>query len=279
MVLQTTEISTNRGKVGIFDSGFGGLSILKEIVKKMPEYNYLYLGDTLRAPYGSKEHSVILEFTKQGVDFLFSQGAEIIILACNSASAEALSHIQKVYIPKKYPDKKVLGVIIPTAEVAVTKSKNKCIGVLATEATVRAGAFKRELKKLDDTVSVYEVPAPELVPLIENGKESGAEIKNAISKYISIVSKTPIDTLVLGCTHYGIVEDLISSASKGVKIISQAGIVAEKLFLYLEKHQEIKEKLLSDSIVTFFTTDKTKRFETFGSRFFGSTIVAHEVNL
>ncbi len=269
----------NMSKIGVFDSGFGGLSILKEIVKKMPQYSYVYLGDSARAPYGSRSHDAILEFTKQGIDFLFSKGAEIIVLACNSASSQALRYIQQVYLPETYPEKKVLGVIIPTAEVAITKSKNMCIGVLATEATVSAGAFKRELKKLDSTVDVYEIPAPLLVPLIEAGKEDSLKIKRLVKDYVALVSKQPIDTLILGCTHYGIIKEDFISVAEGVTVISEAEIVADKLFTYIEKHADIKSKLSLDADVCFFTTDTTNKFESIGSRFFGSTIISHEINL
>lgn len=267
------------GKIGIFDSGFGGLSILKEINKKLPQYDYVYVGDTLRAPYGSQSHDKILEFTKQGVDFLFSQGVEIIILACNSASAQALRIIQQVYLPEKYPDKKVLGVIIPTAEFAITKTKNKCIGVLATEATVCSGAFKRELTKLDKEVSVYEVPAPLLVPLIEAGEENSSEIHTLIHDYVALFPKDSIDTLILGCTHYGIVAEKIASVARGITVISEAEIVVEKFFDYLERHADIKNKLSLNSEIIFFTTDKTTKFQDIGSRFLGSTIISHEITL
>ncbi|MDB5204886.1 MAG: Glutamate racemase [Candidatus Taylorbacteria bacterium] len=266
-------------RIGIFDSGFGGLSILKEIVRVLPEYSYIYLGDTARAPYGNRSQEIIYEFTKEGIEFLFRNGCDLVILACNTASSEALRKIQQEFLPKKYPYKKVLGVIIPGAEEAVLKTKNKKIGVLATEATVSSGAFKREIQKLNKSIKVFEVAAPMLVPLVEAGEDKSESAKILIRQYVIDVCRHSIDTLVLGCTHYGILESEIKKTSKGITILSEGKIVAKKLKEYLERHDEIKKKLTKKKSIQFYTTDSKDKFDRLGSRFFGEKISSKKVDL
>ncbi len=265
--------------IGIFDSGFGGLSILSEIVKILPQYDYVYLGDTARAPYGSRSQEIIYEFTCEGIEFLFHSGCDLVILACNTASSEALRKIQQEFLPKKYPDKKVLGVIIPGAEEAVTQTKNRKIGVLATEATVSSGAFKREIQKLDSKIKVYEVPAPMLVPLIEAGEDKSESAKLMIKKYVDEVCAHSIDTLILGCTHYGILEKEIKRCAGDTVVLSEGKIVARKLVQYLERHNEINKKLSKKKHIKFYTTDSKEKFDRLGSRFFGEKINSKRVNV
>ncbi len=269
----------NKGKIGVFDSGFGGLSILKEIVKTMPSYDYIYLGDTARTPYGNRSQEIIYKFTKEGIDFLFKNGAELVILACNTASSEALRKIQQEYLLKYNKDKKVLGVIIPASEEAVLKTKNKKIGVLATEATVASGAFKREIQKLDKGIKVYEIPAPLLVPIVEAGEDKSISAKMIIKKYIEKVSKYSIDTLILGCTHYGILEKEIENNSGGINIISEGKIVAKKLKDYLERHKEIGKRISKTKHIEFYTTDSKGKFDTLGTRFFGGKVSSKRIEL
>ncbi|MES2223335.1 MAG: glutamate racemase [Patescibacteria group bacterium] len=265
--------------IGIFDSGFGGLSILKEIVKVLPEYDYVYLGDTARAPYGNRSQEIIYEFTCEGIEFLFQNRCDLVILACNTASSEALRKIQQELLPKKYPSKKVLGVIIPGAEEAVLKTKNKKIGVLATEATVASGAFKREIQKLDKQIKVYEVPAPMLVPLVEAGEDKSKSTKILVKQYVDEVCSHGIDTLILGCTHYGILEGVIKKFTKGVSVLSEGKIVVKKLKEYLFWHVEIDQKLSKKKNVTFYTTDSKEKFDRLGSRFFGAKINSKKIDL
>ena len=210
--------------VGIFDSGFGGLDITKEIVKVLPEYNYVYLGDTARAPYGSRSQELIYKFTAQAVDFLFKQNCRLIILACNTASSEALRKIQQEYLPKYYPEKKVLGVIIPTVEAAISLTKNNRIGVIATQGTVNSRAFEREFKKLNPNISVFQKSCPLLVPIVETG-EHNSEIANiALKNYLNPLIKQDIDTLILGCTHYGLLKDKIRAIiGKNINLITEGG--------------------------------------------------------
>ncbi|MES2409359.1 MAG: glutamate racemase [Patescibacteria group bacterium] len=265
--------------IGIFDSGFGGLSILKEIVKVLPVCDYVYLGDTARAPYGSRSQEIIYEFTCEGIEFLFQNRCDLVILACNTASSEALRKIQQEFLPKKYPGKKVLGVIIPGAEEAVLKTKNKKIGVLATEATAASGAFKREIQKLDKQIKVYEVPAPMLVPLVEAGEDKSKSTKILVKQYVDEVCSHGIDTLILGCTHYGILEGVIKKFTKGVSVLSEGKIVAKKLKAYLGKHSEIEQRLIKKKNITFYTTDSKEKFDRLGSRFFGTKINSKKIDL
>lgn len=268
-----------RGKIGIFDSGFGGLSILKEIVNALPQYDYVYLGDSAKAPYGSKSQETIYKCTREGINFLFDRGAEIIILACNSASSDALHRIQQEDMPLNHPDKKVLGVIIPACEDAVLKTRNKKVGVLGTEATVASGAFDRELKKLDPTIEVYQVAAPLLAPLVEAGEEEGASAKILVKQYVDAVMVYGIDTLILGCTHYGFFEHEIETLVPSVSVVSEGPVVGLKLVGYLHRHPEIESRLARSGAIEFYTTDSSHSFDLHGSRFFGALIVSKQVKI
>jgi len=270
---------SSKGKIGVFDSGFGGLSILSEIIKKLPEYDYVYLGDTARAPYGSRSQEIIFEFTRQGIDFLFNNGANLVILACNTASSEALRKLQQEYIPKNFPKKKVLGVVIPGAEEAAQLTQNKCVAILGTEATVSSNAFLREIKKLNPDISVSQVAAPLLVPLIEAGEEKSESARLLIKQYVDEALKDGADTLVLGCTHYGLIEGEIKECVKGVTVISEGLVVAHKLQEYLNRHSEIESKLSKGGTVEFYTTDQSKKFDEHGSRFFGRGIQSKQVHI
>jgi len=261
--------------IGIFDSGFGGLNILKGIVKKMPEYDYIYLGDTARAPYGTRSQELIYEFSRQAVDFLFKHNCELIILACNTASSEALKKIQQEYLPKYYPDKRVLGVLIPAVEEAVEKTKNKKIGIIATEGAVNSKAFIREINKINSKIKVFQNACPLLVPLVETGEQNSKIIDLILKKYLKPLINKNIDTLILGCTHYGILERRIRKIiGSKIFIISEAEIVAKKLKDYLERHPEIKNKIGKNKNIIFYTTDLTDKFQKLGSKFFGRKIEA-----
>ena len=187
--------------IGLFDSGFGGLYILRGIVKELPQYSYIYLGDSARAPYGPRSNEEVYAFTKQGVEFLFENGANLVVLACNTASSEALRKIQHEY--HRDDTQKVLGVLIPFAEAAVRQTVNKRIGILATEGTVQSGAFEREIKKIDPQITVFQQACPLLVPLVEAGEQDSENADVLIRKYLKPILAEDIDTLVLGCTHYG----------------------------------------------------------------------------
>lgn len=261
-------------KIGVFDSGFGGLDILREIVNELPEYSYIYLGDTARAPYGSRSQDLIYNFTEQVVDFLFRQHCQLIILACNTASSEALRRIQREYLPKHYPKRRVLGVIIPAVETAKEMTKNNRVGVMATEGTVASGAFERELKKLNPTIEVFQNACPLLVPIVEVGEQDSEIAERAIKNYIQPLLKKDIDTLILGCTHYGLLEDKIKrEAGQGIGVVSEGRVVAEKLKDYLKRHPEIENRFDRKQEIRFLTTDLTDKFKVLGSKFFGRAII------
>lgn len=268
-----------KGKIGVFDSGFGGLSILREIVKVMSQYDYIYLGDNARAPYGNHSQETIYEYTKQGIDFLFSEGAEIIVLACNTASSDALHKIQQDYLPAKYPDKRVLGVIIPACEDAVLKTRNKKVGVMGTEATVISGAFDRELKKLDPKIEVFDEAAPLLVPMVEAGEEGSDSAKAIVKKYVDEIVSTGIDTLILGCTHYSFFESEIQEHAPDICLVTEGPVIGLKLLGYLHKHKDIDSRLTNNSSTEFCTTDSSETFNRLGSRFFGSSITSRHVKI
>lgn len=264
----------------MFDSGFGGIDILRGIVKELPAYNYLYLGDTARTPYGTRSKEVVYEFTKQAVDFLFANNCELIIFACNTASSDALRKIQQEYLPKHYPRKKVLGVLIPAAEEAVAKTKREKIGVIATEGTVQSGAFVRELLKINPKIRVFQNPCPLLVPIVEAGEQNSKAAKIILEKYLKPLKDKDIDTIILGCTHYGILENQIKKITgSDIIIISEAKVVPKKLKSYLKRHPEIEKKLDKNGVVHFYSTDLTKKFVLLGSKFFGRKINAQKVSL
>lgn len=268
------------GNIGVFDSGFGGIDILKSITKHLPEYNYIYLGDTARTPYGTRSAEIIYQFSIQAVDFLFQHNCELVIIACNTASSDALRRIQTEYLPTHYPDKKVIGVLVPTAETATLKTTNKRIGVIATEGTVNSGAFVREITKLDPKIKVFQKGCPLLVPIIESGEEKSEIATLTLKYYLTPLLKRKIDTLILGCTHYGILENKIQEiVGSTVQIVSEARLIPKKLAYYLEQHPEIKRKLGTQKIITFYSTDLTERFSVLGSRFFGKKIQAKKATL
>lgn len=253
---------------------------MRGIVKELPAYDYLYLGDTARAPYGTRSPEVVYEFTKQAVDFMFANNCELIIFACNTASSDALRKIQQEYLPKYYPNKKVLGVLIPAAEEAIIKTKNKKIGVIATEGTVCSGAFARELMKINPKIKVFQNPCPLLVPIVEAGEQNSKATKIILENYLKPIKNRGADTLILGCTHYGILENQIRKIiGSGMAIISEAKVVPKKLKDYLKRHAAIEKKISKNRIVRFFSTDLTDKFILLGSKFFGRKIKAQKISL
>ncbi len=256
-------------RIGVFDSGFGGLHVLRSIARELPQYEYVYLGDTARAPYGDRPQETIYEYTKQAVDFLFAQNCGIVIIACNTASSEALRKIQDEYGAKK----KVLGVLIPAAEVATKKTKSRRVGVIATSGTVASEKFVRELVKLDAGVAVFQNACPLLVPLVEAGEHTTPEMDTILARYLRPLLRKNIDTLILGCTHYGILEKKIRAiVGPDISIISEAKVVPKKLENYLERHGEIEKTLSRRPIIHFYSTDRTNNFKILGSKLFGRAI-------
>lgn len=259
-------------RIGIFDSGFGGLHIARAIVRALPEYDYIYLGDTARAPYGDRSQETIYEFTRQAIDFLFRHECAFVIVACNTASSEALRKIQQQYLPKYVPNKKVLGVLIPAAEAAL-ENRGRRIGVIATQGTVASRAFIRELAKFDARVRVFQKACPLLVSLVEAGEQNSKEAETILKRYLAPLLRKKIDTLILGCTHYGILEKKIRKIiGPDITIISEARVVPKKLKLYLKKHHDLEKGLGKNSSIRFYSTDRTDKFKTLGGKFFGRSI-------
>jgi len=266
--------------IGIFDSGFGGLTIFKEIKKALPQYSYIYLGDSLRAPYGGRSQSSIYQFSEEAVSYLFKQGCELIIIACNTASTEALRKLQPEWLPANYPDRRILGVIRPLAEAAAKVSRFGRIGVVGTRATVESKAYDRELKRLRPEIKVVQRACPLLVPLVEEGWLKKPETRMIIKKYLRPLKDQQIDTLILGCTHYPLLmKEFVSLGGKRVKVLEAPKIVAQKLVDYLKRHPEIENKIKKGREVKYLTTGDPKKFDELGSRFLGSRIKSEKVEL
>jgi len=263
-------------KIGIFDSGLGGLIITRAIRKMMPEYDYVYLGDTKRVPYGSKSHETVYKLTKNAVDYLFRrENCNLIIIACNTASARSLRKIQQKYMPKNFKGRKVLGVLVPAAEVAAQYDK---IGVLATTSTVTSKTIPDEIKKINKKAKVFQNSAPVLVPLIEEGS-NGLTIP-FIKKYLEPFKNKSLEALFLGCTHYPIIKKEIKKEArkltdKNIKIVAQDEIVPKKIKDYLIRHPEISKKLTKHKTIKILVTDKTQNMTNLVKKWFGK----HEVEV
>lgn len=266
-------------KIGIFDSGLGGLVILRQIIKILPAYDYVYLGDNARVPYGGRSEKLIYQFTKEAVDFLMEKNCLLVLIACNTATASALRQLQQNYLPeqisqeiwpglpKKYPARKILGVIRPAVEAAIEEG-GKRVGVIGTSTTVHTRAFVKELKKLSAKISVYQQAAPLLVPIIEEGELNWPGTALILKKYLQPLLKRKIDTLILGCTHYGLIKNKIQKiVGKGINIISEGEVTAAKLKDYLKRHSEIERKLSRGGERFYYVTDLNKRYEKL-ARFF-----------
>jgi len=266
--------------IGVFDSGLGGLTIFKELLKELPDYNYLYLGDNARVPYGSRSNEIIYQFTLEAVDYLFKKGCELIILACNTASSVALKRIQQEYLPKNYPERRVLGVIRPAVEEACEKTFNNRIGVIGTEATINSGAFEREIKKLKPEAKVYQVSCPLLVPIIEAGELNWQGLDLILDKYLAPLRKKDIGALILGCTHYSLIKDKIQKhIGKAVRLISEEEVVPAKLKDYLFRHQELEKRLKREKKVRYLVTAYSQRFEEISKMFLKSNVSFEKVEI
>lgn len=256
-------------KIGIFDSGLGGLIIAHALKKEMGQYDYLYLGDTKNLPYGEKTKKQIYDFTQKGLDYLFKNGCKLVIVACNSASSDALRKIQQEFIPQYWPDRKALGVLIPTAEVATKNGKH--IGLLCTNATANSKSFDREISKLSVDARLTSQPAPELVEHIENGDLESAT-KN-LEGYLAEMTAKGVDTLILGCTHFPVIKSQARRMlGEDVHVISQDEIIPELLEDYLSRHSEIEKKLSKSSNASFMVTKKTSENSNFAKKLFDTEI-------
>lgn len=245
-------------KIGVFDSGFGGLSVLAKLMERLPAYDYVYMGDAARAPYGTRAPEDVIRYTKQAIDFFAAQDCSLVILACNTASALALRTIQQTYLPAHYPGMNVLGVLIPAAEAAAAQTQRGRIGVMATPATVASASFIEEIDKLAPTAQVTQVACEQLVPLIEAGASQTA-LRPPLEAYCQQLRRHEVDTVILGCTHYELIKPLIASQLDAT-IISEGAIVAQKLADYLVRHADIASQLSQQGSRQYATTGDPVHF-------------------
>ena len=271
-----------KGPIGIFDSGYGGLTILKEIVKELPQYDYLYLGDNARTPYGTRSFETVYEYTLQCVKELFNEDCSLVILACNTASAKALRTIQQKDLPKIDPTKRVLGVIRPTTEIVGNYSNSHHVGVLGTTGTINSNSYPIEINKFFPGITVYQQACPMWVPLVENNEFSGSGADYFIKKDIDNLLKQSkkIDTIILGCTHYPLlIKKIKQYLPDTIRILSQGPIVANSLADYLTRHPEIEKKCSKHKTIEFLTTDSTELFDIHAKMFFGKTVKSKHLTL
>jgi glutamate racemase len=272
----------NKHPIGIFDSGFGGLTVFKAISELLPDYDYIYLGDNARAPYGDHSFEAIYQYTLECVEWLFSQGCQLVILACNTASAKALRTIQQKVLPIKYPNHRVLGVIRPTAEVIGDFTKSNVIGVMGTRGTINSQSYLLEIKKFFPQLEVKQQSCPMWVPLVENNEHLSLGAEYFIKKYVEelLAQSSKIDTILLACTHYPLlIPKIVEVLPERIELIGQGEIVAKSLENYLKHHTEIKEVLSSNGLKRFYTTGDEKIFNEHASVFFNDEISAHHINM
>lgn len=271
-----------KAPIGIFDSGYGGLTILDEIRRILPEYDYLYLGDNARAPYGSRSFDVVYDFTLQAVRYLFDHGCRLVILACNTASAKALRTIQQNDLPRIDPSRRVLGVIIPTVEAIGSLTHTGHVGVVATPGTILSHSYSIETAKLFPDIRMSEVDCPLWVPLIENNEANSPGADYFVKKYCDrVMNLDPeIDTLLLGCTHYPLIAQKIREfLPDKVRIVAQGKLVAESLADYLRRHPEIEHLCSKTGSVSFLTTENPDKFDQLASLFLNSEVRAKKIIL
>ena len=275
-------LSSSPGPIGVFDSGYGGLTILHGIRQQLPQYDYLYLGDNARAPYGPRSFDVVYEFTRQAVERLFEMGCHLVILGCNTASAKALRTIQQVDLPKWDPNRRVLGIIRPTAEVIGHLTESHHVGVLATEGTIRSESYNLEIQKLYPDIQVTGVACPFWVPLVEYNEADSPGADYFVKKRIDqIMQKDPhIDALILGCTHYPLLmPKILKYLPEGVHIVSQGDYVAKSLKDYLERHPKIEAKCSKGGQSRYLTTENPEKFKESAQLFLHTDIQVENITL
>ena len=270
------------GPIGVFDSGYGGLTILSKIREALPDYDYIYLGDNARTPYGTRSFEIVYEFTLQAVNKLFEMGCHLVILACNTASAKALRTIQMNDLPNIDPDRRVLGVIRPTAECIGSMTQTRHVGILATAGTIKSESYPLEVHKLFEDIKVSGEACPMWVPLVENNEANGEGADFFIRKYIDnlLAKDRQIDTLVLGCTHYPILLPKIQKfIPQGVKVVAQGEYVATSLKDYLHRHPEMDMKCTREGKCRFYTTEAEDKFIESASMFLNENITVQRITL
>ena len=275
-------LSSKPGPIGIFDSGYGGLTILHGIRQLLPEYDYLYLGDNARAPYGPRSFDVVYEFTRQAVVKLFEMGCHLVILGCNTASAKALRSIQQIDLPKIDPERRVLGVIRPTAEVIGSLTKTRHVGVLATEGTIKSESYNLEIRKLYPDIEVSGVACPFWVPLVEYNEADSPGADYFVKKRIDQIMRldAEIDTLILGCTHYPLLmPKILKYLPAGVRVVPQGEYVAESLKAYLERHPQMEQRCARGGTVSYLTTENPEKFKEQAQIFLHEPVEVENISL
>lgn len=271
-----------KGSIGIFDSGYGGLTVFRSIKDKLPQYDYIYLGDNARAPYGNRSFETVYEYTWQCVQWFFGQGCPLVILACNTASAKALRTIQQKDLPQTAGNKRVLGVIRPTAEVIGHYTKSKKVGILGTKGTINSQSYIIEIRKFFADVEVFQTACPQLVPLIEN-KDYDTDAAGYFVKHYTdnlFAQDADIDTVLLACTHYPILMDEFKKyAPQGTTILAQGDLVADSLNDYLHRHPEMETQLSKNGKMEFYTTDDAGDFDDQATVFFGERVRSKHLHL
>lgn len=268
--------------IGVFDSGYGGLTVLRELVQRLPQYDYLYLGDNARSPYGTRSFDTVYRYTLECVEWLLRQDCPLIVLACNTASAKALRTIQQKDLQKLDPQARVLGVIRPTTEVIGTYTGTNSIGILATKGTVQSSSYLIEIEKFFPGIAIEQEACPMWVPLVENNEHQTEGADYFVRQHIeNILSRDKnIDTLLLACTHYPLLEEKIRKYLPAhVRLISQGTIVAESLDDYLQRHPEIEQRISRNGQRSFYTTDAPEDFDAKGSVFFGAPVASRHASL
>lgn len=268
--------------IGIFDSGYGGLTVMKEILRKLPQYDYVYLGDNARAPYGNRSFETVYRYTLQCVEWFFEQGCPLVILACNTASAKALRTIQQHDLQRLNPNNRVLGVIRPTTEIIGQFTNTNKIGILATTGTVQSGSYTIEIEKFYPQVDVAQEACPMWVPLIENNEHNSTGADYFVQKHLQniIAKEKDIDVLLLACTHYPLLMNKIQQfLPAGITVLSQGEIVANSLVDYLQRHPEIEQRCSRHVKRTFYTTDAAEDFDNHASIFFGQPVQSRHLAL
>jgi glutamate racemase len=275
-------LSQQPGPIGVFDSGYGGLTILHGIRQLLPEYDYMYLGDNARAPYGSRSFEVVYQFTRQAVLKLFELGCHLVILGCNTASAKALRSIQQRDLPVIDAERRVLGVIRPTAEVIGDLTKSRHVGLLATEGTVKSDSYRLEIQKLHPDVSVTGVACPLWVPIIENNEADSPGADYFVKKRLDQLMRLDpdIDTIILGCTHYPLLmPKILKYVQPGVRIVPQSEYVAGSLQSYLQRHPSIENKITKNGRCQYFTTENSDKFKDSARIFLHEDINVRHIDL
>ena len=272
----------NQQPIGVFDSGYGGLTILKDFINILPEYDYLYLGDNARAPYGNRSFETVYRYTLECVEWLFEKGCPLVVLACNTASAKALRSIQQNDLPKLNPANRVLGVIRPTTEIIGTLTRSKAVGILATNGTVLSDSYPIEIAKFFPEVKVYQEPCPMWVPLVENNEHLGPGADFFVQKNLkSLLNKGKgTDTILLACTHYPLLKPkILQFLPPGIKLVSQGEIVAASLADYLKRHPEMESRCSKEGSLSFYTTDSTEDFDNHAKIFFDRAVHSKHVDI